>query len=97
MNTTLQLADNVARKLKQLVEQYEALQAENAALKSAVDELKEDKRELSSQVDDLNTALQQARMGSSLRGDNDDATEETKATLAELVREIDKCIALLNA
>lgn len=97
MNTTLQLADNVARKLKQLVEQYEALQAENAALKSAVDELKEDKRGLSSQVDDLNEALQQARMGSALRGDNDGATEETKATLAELVREIDKCIALLNA
>lgn len=97
MNPTLQLADSVSRKLKTLVEQYEALQAENAALKSAVDELKSDKIQLENEVNGLNESLRQARMASSLRGESDDAAEETKSTLAELVREIDKCIALLNA
>ncbi|KAB2814154.1 hypothetical protein [Phaeocystidibacter luteus] len=97
MNPTLQLADNVRRKLQTLAERYDALKAENAALKSAVDELKANKSEMESEMDGLKESLRQARMAGALRGETSEATEETKATIAELVREIDKCIALLNA
>lgn len=97
MNPTLQLAENVNRKLQTLLEQYSALMAENAALKSAVTELKSANEALKAEVGEVNEELRQAKMAGALAGSNPEAVEETKATIAELVREIDKCIALLNA
>ncbi|GGH72440.1 MAG: hypothetical protein EP346_10200 [Bacteroidetes bacterium] len=97
MNQALQLSENVRRKLEQLLERYDALKAENAALKSALSEIKADNERLKVENGDLEEQLRQARMAGALRGSDEGAVEETKSTLAELVREIDKCIALLNA
>lgn len=97
MNPTLQLVENVNHKLERLLERYGALKAENAALKSAVDQLKASVETLVVEKGGLEEELRQARMAGALKGSDEGAVEETKATLAELVREIDKCIALLNA
>ncbi len=97
MNQALQLAENLNRKLQTVLERYDALKAENVALKSAFDELRADNERLKGEVGNLNDSLQQARMAGALSGGSTEASEETKATIAELVREIDKCIALLNA
>ncbi len=97
MNQALQLAENLNRKLQMLLERYDALNAENRALKLAFDELKADNERLKGEVGQLDDSLQQARMAGALSGGSSEASEQTKATIAELVREIDKCIALLNA
>lgn len=97
MNQALQLTENVRRKLQTLLEQYEALQAENIALKSALAQVKAEVADIREERDHAVEELRQAKMAGALSGSDDGAVEETKSTLAELVREIDKCIALLNA
>lgn len=97
MNQALQITENVRRKLQLLLERYDALKAENVALKSALAETKAENQLLKEGLDEKVEELRQARMAGALRGSDDGAVEETKSTLAELVREIDKCIALLNA
>ena len=65
-------------------------------------QLEADKKKLGSKIEDLNQELEKLReenkvlrMASAIKGD-EDRVSESKRRISQLVREIDKCIALLN-
>lgn len=86
---------SVRDKIKQLGDQKkalkEALEETESKLTSLENELKDRERAIS----DLAEKNKVLRMAKSLSG-SEDNTSETKYKINELVREIDKCIALLN-
>ena len=82
-------------KLRHLLFLYEEVKNENVSLKRLVQEKEQEiesvKRSLK-ELEDNYTNLKAARMISI----NDNELKDTKQRLARLVREVDKCIALLN-
>lgn len=89
-----QLSSFEAR-LRHLIFLHEELRRENADMKSLLDmkdkeieRLKADCGELQQNYTDLKSAMAISLDGSDVR--------ETKLRLSKLVREVDKCIALLN-
>jgi len=96
MNKMLELkilCSSVETKVLQLAKAYQQLRKDNAALKARnkelreeVVKLKEEKRMQSEQI------VKQKLSGKANAGDNTDV----KRKINELVREIDRCIGLLN-
>ncbi|WP_288353757.1 hypothetical protein [uncultured Bacteroides sp.] len=82
-------------KLRQLLFLYEGLRKENLSLRKEIDGKNAEIDELKSSWKELETKyinLKSARILSI----NDNDLRDTKQRLAKLVREVDKCIALLN-
>lgn len=82
-------------KLRQLLFLYEELEKENLSLRkeieaknTEIDELKNSWKELETKYINLKSAR--------ILSINDNDLRDTKQRLAKLVREVDKCIALLN-
>lgn len=82
-------------RLQHLLFLHQELREENAAMKSLLDtkdkeleELKADYNELKQNYKNLKSATAISLNGSDIK--------ETKSRLSKLVREVDKCIALLN-
>ncbi len=82
-------------KLRQLLFLYEEMEKENLSLRKEIDAKNAEIDELKHSWKDLETKyinLKNARILSI----NDNDLRDTKQKLAKLVREVDKCIALLN-
>lgn len=82
-------------KLRQLLFLYEELEKENLSLRKEIDAKNTEIDELKNSWKELETKyinLKSARILSI----NDNDLRDTKQRLAKLVREVDKCIALLN-
>lgn len=82
-------------KLRQLLFLYEELKKENLSLRSEIEtknaqiaELENSRKELEAKYINLKNAR--------IISINDNDLRDTKQRLAKLVREVDKCIALLN-
>ncbi|HJH65208.1 MAG TPA: hypothetical protein OIM59_11385 [Bacteroides mediterraneensis] len=82
-------------RLRQLLFLYEELEKENLSLRKEIDAKNTEIDELKNSWKELETKyinLKNARILSI----NDNDLRDTKQRLAKLVREVDKCIALLN-
>ena len=82
-------------RLRQLLYLYEELEKENLSLKKEISQRNEEQAQLEHSRKELETKyinLKNARILSI----NDNDLRDTKQRLAKLVREVDKCIALLN-
>ena len=78
-------------KLRHFMYLYEEQQKENASLRqllAEIAELQNSRKELEAMYTNLKTAR--------IISINDNELRDTKQRLAKLVREVDKCIALLN-
>lgn len=83
------------RKLRHFMYLYEEQQKENASLRQLLAEKEVEIAELQNsrkELEAMYTNLKTARIISI----NDNELRDTKQRLAKLVREVDKCIALLN-
>ena len=87
---------NFESKLNRLMEAYEQLSAENATLREQLtlqsvelDKVREQYAELTASYSSLKLAK--------IISVNDSEIGDTQRRLSKLVREVDKCIALLNA
>ena len=90
-----ELLNTFEAKLRHLIYLHDELKRENADLKQALAHEEEERqrtqeayKELERQYTDLKTATTISLNGSDVK--------ETKLRLSKLVREVDKCIALLN-
>lgn len=84
-------------KLRQLIERHEALKAENLGLR---DRLADAEADLARSRDDfarLETSYKNLKASRVLEGIDVDDIGGTRERLTRLVREVDRCIALLNA
>ena len=72
-----------------------SLKEQNTQLETKVSELKNTLKQQKSEIENFNGKVKMLKMAKSLVGDSEKNTE-MKLKINELVREIDKCISLLN-
>ena len=83
------------RKLDELLNRYLSLQTELNNLKNGNLILKNLLQERENRIKELEIKYERVKLSGALLGEGEHATE-AKKKITELVREIDKCVALLN-
>ena len=82
-------------KLRKLISEYKSLQTQNESLKVELDRKHTDLMQAHKEVLELRTNYDHLRIGLQL-GTTDANRAESKQRINKLIREIDKCIALLD-
>jgi chromosome segregation ATPase len=83
------------RKLDELLNKYNDLKTEYSDLKNRTEALKTVIQEREARIKELEIKYERIKLSGALLGEGENATEARKK-ITELVREIDKCVALLN-
>ena len=83
------------RKLDDLLSSYKTLKTEVSELKSRNEDLRNTVQEREVRIKELETKYDRVKLSGALLGEGEYASE-AKRKLTELVREIDRCVALLN-
>jgi len=87
--------NSVKEKVYMLMSNNSSLKEQNIQLETKVSELKNTLEQQKSEIENFNKKVKMLKMAKSLGGDSEKNTE-MKLKINELVREIDKCISLLN-
>ncbi len=80
---------------KQFFKEYNKLETEKLQLKNKISSLNQIIEQLNQEKSELNQKIEQLKLTSSILSGVDE-NREAKQRINKLVREIDKCIALLN-
>jgi predicted nucleic acid-binding Zn-ribbon protein len=83
------------RKLDELFNRYNNLKSELVNLRNGNEELKAALQERETRIKELEQKYERVKLSGALLGDSENALE-AKRKINDLVREIDKCVALLN-
>jgi predicted nucleic acid-binding Zn-ribbon protein len=83
------------RKLDELLSRYNYLRTELADLKNGNEALKNSLQEREDRIKELELKYERVKLSGALLGEGEYAME-AKRKITELVREIDRCVALLN-
>ncbi len=83
------------KKLDELFNSYNNLKTENAELKTGREELKQELHNRDARIKELENKYERIKLAGALLGEGGNAAE-AKKKITELVREIDRCVALLN-
>ena len=83
------------RKLDELLIKYETIRIELTDLKTFNNELTTKLQEKEIKLNELENKYERVKLSGALLGDGENALE-AKKKIADLVREIDRCVALLN-
>ncbi len=83
------------RSVESLVSEYEKMVELTATLKDELSAVREQLAEKNEEVKELQTRYERAKFSGAILGSGEDALTARKR-VSELVREIDKCIALLD-
>jgi len=83
------------RKLDELLDRYNRLKSEVMDLKNGNDILKGMLQNREEKMKELEMKYERVKLSGALLGEGENA-HEAKRKITELVREIDKCVALLN-
>ena len=83
------------KKLEELFERYDDLRTKNRELKNENDTLKRYIEEGEIKIRDLEKRNERIKISGALMGEGEGGAE-AKKKINELVREIDRCVALLN-
>ena len=88
--------DNFESKLNRLMDAYTQLAARNAELHQQVAQQEEELAEARRQYDKLTESYTNLKLAKIISASDADMSD-TQRRLSKLVREVDRCIALLNA
>ena len=83
------------KKLDELLDRYYDLKKKNGELKIENDNLRQRLQENEEKIRTLETRYERVKLSGALLGGGENAIE-AKKKITELVREIDRCVALLN-
>jgi chromosome segregation ATPase len=83
------------KKLEELFERYNNLRIKNVELKSENEAIKHNLQDHDNKIKELEIKYERIKLAGALIGEGDNAAE-AKKKINELVREIDRCAALLN-
>jgi len=89
------LIDGIESKVARLIERHDRLKREASELAIQCDKLKAQNRELVAKLAESDRRIATLELSEGLGGDASDR-KQAKARVNRLMREIDKCIALLN-
>lgn len=82
-------------RLRHLIYLHDELKRENAELKQLLEEKKKENERILAEYKELETSYTNLKTATAISLNGSDV-KETKLRLSKLVREVDKCIALLN-
>ena len=83
------------RKLDELLNRYNTLKSELTDIRTVNGELKIKLQERDVKINELEIKYERVKLSGALLGDGENAFE-AKKKIGDLVREIDRCVALLN-
>ena len=89
------LIRSLSEKIDLLMEDNRRAHGENQKLRKAEEKLNSDNRKLKGRIAELEQRIKIFEVGDAISGGNGD-TKQAKARINRLMREIDKCIALMN-
>jgi len=82
-------------KLRKLISEYESLREQNEQLKAVLERKQEDLMLAHQQILEIRSSYDRLRVARNL-GSTDEERIESKRRINKIVREIDRCLALLN-
>jgi chromosome segregation ATPase len=83
------------KKLEELLDRYNDLRTKNKELKNENELIKQNIQEQDEKIKQLEFKYERVKLSGALLGEGENAVE-AKKKINELVREIDRCVALLN-
>lgn len=89
------LLNDLTKKIELLISKYEQVRAENATLSSKLAKCREELETSNNKIKTLEQKIDNLQLIEAFRTSKGDV-KEAKHNISKLVREIDKCIALLN-
>ncbi len=95
ISPNIEIVVQLEEKINLLVEKYESLRGENELLRSQISQLTEQLDNSSNEYSILQDEFEKLKVAKIIESTSDDV-KETKLRINQIVREIDKCIALLN-
>jgi hypothetical protein len=96
INENEQTAQNFEEKVRRLMSVYQSIADENTSLKKEIENSRNNLKTAHHDYVVLQNEFNQFRIATSLNGVSDAERAESKQELLKLVREIDKCLNLLN-
>ncbi len=87
---------HIQAQTERIITQYEALEAECDALREERDTLRAQVREQEEQLRQMKAEIQRLRLAEGLAGGRTSDNDKSRARINLLLREVDKCIALLT-
>lgn len=94
-NPNINIIVQLEEKIELLIEKYRAEKEDNKMLRDRIDQLTEELNSSSALYSNLEDDFENLKVAKTLEASTDDV-KETKLRINQIVREIDKCIALLN-
>ena len=81
--------------IEQIISKYELALSENISLREELEKCKTELEERNTRIKDLEKKVELIQLGEAFRASSEDV-KEAKKKIGRIVREIDKCISMLN-
>ena len=81
--------------IEQIISKYELALSENISLKEELEKCKTDLENKNNRIKELEQKVELMQLGDAFKASSEDV-KEAKKKIARIVREIDKCISMLN-
>ena len=89
------MIDKLKERIQQLIEAYESERAERIRLESELDRSESQNAEYQKQITELERTIDNLKLADAFKAGNADNTEARKK-IDRLIKEIDKCITLME-
>jgi len=90
------LVENIEKKVSKLIQLYQSVQKEKEEILTENNKLESDLSDKEKTIKRLEEKIKLLRITKSVSTQDDERNKESRQKINEYVREIDKCIALLN-
>ena len=90
------LVENIEKKVSKLIKLYQSVQKEKEEILTENNKLESDLSDKDKTIKRLEEKIKLLRITKSVSTQDDERNKESRQKINEYVREIDKCIALLN-
>lgn len=91
-----EVVENIEKKVLKIISLYRSSQSEKEEILLMNEKLKSDLNEKNNLIKSLEEKIKLLRITKSVSTQDDERNKESRQKINEYVREIDKCIALLN-
>ena len=90
------LVENIENKVSKLIQLYQSVQKEKEEILTENNKLESDLSDKEKTIKRIEEKIKLLRITKSVSAQDDERNKESRQKINEYVREIDKCIALLN-
>lgn len=88
--------DEIKKKFQVLIKENQELANQNQSMKDQLNSINANEQNMVNEINDLKEKYKILKMSKKLDGQETENSTELKLKINEMVKEIDKCIALLN-